>query len=252
MTDTPILNDIKSTKAPIRIERILQGWIILAVPILLVIGSVRLVMTPLFLQLEYTRPGFPEDTYGFTTEDRLLYAPYTLNYLMNGEDIDYLGDLRLPGDKCFPPTSAELECPMYNDLELRHMHDVKGVTRTAFFVGIWGGLISVIAVIVLLRVDTSLHYLQLGLLQGSMLTLMLIAAIIIGAIAAWRFFFDLFHEVLFEEGTWRFYFSDTLIRLFPEQFWFDAALTVGGITVIAAMIIFALSWQWGKTLTYPR
>lgn len=252
MTDTPLPTESSSTKFPLKIVRILQDWLILVVPVLLVITSARLVMTPLFLQIEYARPGFPEDSYGFTTEDRLLYAPYTLNYLMNDESIDYLANLTLPGDKCFPPASAIHECSMYNDLELQHMADVKTVTRSTFFVGIWGGAITLGVIAVLWRSDMAHFYLQRGLLQGSLLTLVLIATIIVSAVAAWGFFFDLFHEILFEEGTWRFYFSDTLIRLFPEQFWFDAAITVGTLTTIAALVLFAVCWQWGKTLNYPR
>lgn len=53
----------------------------------------------------------------------------------------------------------------------------------------------------------------------------------------------LFHELLFEPDTWYFPTSDTLIRLYPEQFWFDSALTIGGITIIisfASMIISTL------------
>ena len=36
------------------------------------------------------------------------------------------------------------------------------------------------------------------------------------------------HDLLFPPGTWIFPFSDTLIRLFPEQFWRDALAALAG------------------------
>ena len=39
-------------------------------PYRLTVLTVRGVMSPWFLQLEYNRPGFPADIYGFTTEQR--------------------------------------------------------------------------------------------------------------------------------------------------------------------------------------
>jgi len=38
-------------------------------------------------------PYFPADEYGFTKEDRLKWAPFALDYLVNSADISYLGDL---------------------------------------------------------------------------------------------------------------------------------------------------------------
>jgi len=39
----------------------------------------------------------------------------------------------------------------------------------------------------------------------------------------WQFF-TLFHHIFFTGNSWLFYFSDTLIRLFPMRFWEDAFL----------------------------
>ncbi|MDX1994875.1 MAG: TIGR01906 family membrane protein [bacterium] len=211
-------------------------FLTLAVPVLLVLFSVRLVMTPLFLQLEYNRPGFPEDDYGFTREDRLRLAPYAVNYLLNDADIGYLGDLTFPDGS-----------PLYNERELRHMEDVKVVTRAAFtFLIILSLGAAVVTAVLAYRAETR-RDLRTGLMQGSILTLSIIGTIIVVAIAAWDFFFTAFHEVFFESGTWRFLYSDTLIRLFPEQFWFDAALTIGGLTTLGAVVIFVSMWRWGKS-----
>jgi integral membrane protein (TIGR01906 family) len=217
-------------------NRILQlsQWVItLLYPVLLTLLAARLVMTPLFLQLEYNRPDFPPDFYGFTTEDRLLYAPYALNYLLNGESIDYLGDLS------FPSGGA-----LFNANELRHMVDVKTLTTTAFRSGLATGLLALAAGYLLLRRQGTRPIFRKAILNGSILTLALIAAIVVTAVLNWDYFFTEFHTLFFESGSWRFAYSDTLIRLFPEQFWFDAAITIGGLVTGCALLALVFAWRW--------
>jgi integral membrane protein (TIGR01906 family) len=211
----------------------LRLYVTIALPFLLALISVRVVMSPLFLQVEYNRAGFPEDYYGFTQQDRLTYAPYALDYLLNGENIDFLGDLQ------FPDGSS-----MYNVRELHHMRDVKTVTQYAFGLAILGSILYVIAAIYLYRMQPRL--LRNSLFSGALLTLGIIAAIVIIAVVNWDFFFTGFHTLFFASGTWRFEYSDTLIRLFPEQFWFDAALVIGGLTCIGALIILSCTFYWAR------
>ncbi|MBZ0294984.1 MAG: TIGR01906 family membrane protein [Anaerolineae bacterium] len=197
----------------------------LSIPVLLILVNVRLVMTPVFLQFEYNRPDFPEDFYGFTREDRIQYAPFALNYLFNDADVTYLGDLE------FPDGSA-----LFNARELHHMRDVKIVTRYAFgFAVIWG-LVAIGIGLVLRRANL----LRQALMSGAILTIGLLLAIVVVAIVNWEFFFTGFHGVFFEQGTWYFQYSDTLIRLFPERFWFDASLLIGGLTIIESVGLLAV------------
>lgn len=227
----------------------LRLYITLITPVLLTLISVRLVMLPLFFTFEYTRPGFPADYYGFSTEDRLSYAPYALHYILSSEPISYLGDLRLPGEKCYPPQPATTECAMYNPNELRHMADVQTVTRYAFLVGLTTGVLALVVGIILWRSPVTRKQLRKALISGAIATLSLIAAIVVAALVAWDMFFTGFHQIFFESGTWRFAYSDTLIRLFPEQFWFDAALTIGALTVTGSLMILVITWRWGRRAT---
>jgi len=225
------------------LSRLMALWITLAIPFLLVLGSARLVMTPLFLQFEYTRPGFPDDFYGFTTEDRLLYGPLGVEYMLNGEPISFLGDLRLSGEKCWPP--ADNSCAMFNERELRHMKDVKDVA-TALFIGGLVVLISSLFAAAYLWITRRRRALRGALRTGAVLTLALIVGIVIAAIVAWDTFFELFHAIFFEADTWRFYYSDTLIRLYPEQFWFDAALAIGILTSLGALLMLLVTLKRGR------
>lgn len=228
-------------KAHDSIIRLVGGLINLfftiAIPIILTLISARMVMTPLFLEFEYNRSDFPEDIYGFTREDRLYYAPYALDYLIYNKDLSYLADLTFPDGQ-----------PLYNERELRHMYDVQVVARFAFLI-LTGLLIAafIAACATFLREEWRGALLQ-GLLNGGLLTFGIIGVIVIVAVTSWNLFFNTFHEALFDPGTWRFPYSDTLIRLFPEQFWFDAALVTGTLTAIGAGLILLFVWIGNRYL----
>jgi integral membrane protein (TIGR01906 family) len=224
---------------------IILSWLVtLLIPVILVIGAVRIVLNPWYLEFEYRTPAFPADPYGFTQQDRLEYAGLALEYLLNDAGIEFLGDLRFPDGVQVPEPSCSymVDCSFqYNQRELKHMLDVKNVLNAALTV--W--IVSLVAV-VLLGVWAWLggwrrEYLR-GLSRGGLLTLILIAVILVLVLTAFSVFFVAFHNVFFAEGTWLFMFSDTLIRLFPQRFWRDTFLTVGGLAVIMALLV----WWAGR------
>jgi integral membrane protein (TIGR01906 family) len=126
------------------------------------------------------------------------------------------------------------------------MEDVKTVTQSAFRILVAGLGITSMMVIGLWKNGYFRSHLKQGALNGSIVTISMICSIIVVAIVSWDTFFTDFHEIFFASGTWRFSYSDTLIRLFPEQFWFDAALTIGILTSLGAILILMLTWNWKK------
>src|SRR5690348_492961 len=115
MTPFTTMTETRASKGVLWVA---QSYLTVIFPFVLVLLAARLVMTPLFLQFEYNRPDFPPDEFGFTREDRLNYAPYALNYLLNGAGVEYLGDLK--------DSDGRL---LYQADELRHMRDVKNLTQ---------------------------------------------------------------------------------------------------------------------------
>ena len=209
-------------------------FVTIALPILFIMLNVRLAMSPAFLNFEYDRPDFPVDFYGFTQQDRLHYAPYAIDYLLNGEDITFLGDLKF-----------EDGTSLFNARELRHMRDVKTLTQIAYIGAVVMGALAAGAGYLLWRRGR----LYAALFRGALVTLALIVAVVLGAILSWDVFFTGFHTLFFESDTWYFAYSDTLIRLFPEQFWFDAALLIGGLAVIEALIVIVFTVRWRRPRT---
>jgi integral membrane protein (TIGR01906 family) len=213
---------------------LLTLFITLAVPVVLVLISVRLVMSPMFLGYEYNRPDFPVDAYGITREERLTYGPLAIDYLLSDAGIEVLAS----------QTFADGTL-LYTPLELQHMEDVKVVTRTAFNLLVILLMLLGINAFFLLRSRnqwTRIKAFWQGIFNGGLLTLGLIVTIVLGAIFAWDYFFVTFHRLFFADGTWVFLYSDTLIRLFPERLWFDAALLIGLLTVAGAVIFILFSW----------
>ncbi len=88
--------------------------------------------------------------------------------------------------------------------------------------------------------------LRAGLIAGGALTITIIITLVVLIFASWDFFFDGFHGIFFEGDSWQFSTSDTLIRLFPEQFWFDAAMIIGLFTVIGAFAAILIAFTWDR------
>ncbi|MBX3045856.1 MAG: TIGR01906 family membrane protein [Anaerolineales bacterium] len=195
----------------------------LLVPAVLLLTATRLLLTPLFVNIEYRMPGFPADPYGMTQAERLHYAPLALDYLMNDEDISFLGD-----------QTFDDGTPLYNERELSHMYDVKVLTQQALRV--WVGVLLALAAL-------GVAAWRLGLLaefraalgQGGALTVALILALLVLVALSFDWLFTEFHGVFFEGDSWLFLYSDTLIRLFPMRFWQDVFLALGGLSLLGGL-----------------
>lgn len=226
-----------------RLYTIVRWLVLLAIPFLLILGTVRLLIAwenPTYPEFEYGR--IAPDQFGFTLEERLQLGHATLAYLQRPEPasevIYLLEDLRLPGT----------DSPLYNEREIGHMVDVKNVADT-FKTVLWilgiiviGGLI-----ILMLRPDTRAQGAK-ALKHGGLLTVVLVLSVILFMGVAWSLAFTVFHNLFFSSGTWTFSYSDSLIRLFPEQFWFDFGLLWFGLIllegIVLALIGFGLGRRW--------
>ncbi|MDP9693470.1 UNVERIFIED_ORG: integral membrane protein (TIGR01906 family) [Arthrobacter globiformis] len=211
------------------LPRFLQVLLAIFYPVILLVLAVRAVTSPLFLWVEYHRPGFPGDGYGFNADDRMTYGSYAVDYLSNWSGPRYLGELvNRSGEKLF------------KDGEVSHMADVKLVFLSAFGAGALLILISIIAIIYLRRRTPG--GVRRGLFAGSIVTLVLIIGLGTLAALGWQQFFTEFHRIFFAAGSWTFALEDTLIRLFPGQFWIDAGLVIAALVLITAVVTLILTW----------
>lgn len=219
--------------------RVMQVLLAVCFPVILLVLAVRAVASPLFLWVEYNRPGFPGDGYGFSTDDRMTYGSYAVDYLSNWAGPRYLGELvHRSGDRLF------------EDGEVSHMADVKLVILSAFGAGVLLILLSLIAVVYLRR--RSPGGVRRGLFAGSIITLVIIISLAVLAVLGWEQFFAQFHSVFFASGTWTFSLQDTLIRLFPAQFWVDGGIVIAGLVLLASLVTLILTWPTRKRRGLPK
>lgn len=208
----------------------LRTFIVIALPLVFILINARLLMTDPYMVWQYNRPGFPEDQFGFTTADRLEYGPIALDYLFGPND-------DLLAEQTFPDGTS-----LYNEREIRHMADVKDVTRQLSIFGYSLIALTILAAVVL-YVDKAqrLSLLRVGI-QGGVFTLIVIVGGLSAVALAFDQLFTLFHTLFFEGETWIFPTSDTLIRLFPEPFWIGAFALVFGGALIEGGLLAGISW----------
>ncbi len=232
-------------KIPLTFAKVLSWIVTITIPVVLTLLSVRIVMSPWYVEFEYRTPFFPQDQYGFTREERLKYSKIAIAYLLNNADISYLEDLRFPEGQQAPDFSCQFmdDCTkFYNDRELGHMLDVKTVVQGALKV-LYAGAVILVLLGLWAWFGKWWGIFLNGLRRGGWLTVILLGGIILFVLVAFGVIFVFFHEIFFASGTWTFYYSDSLIRMFPERFWRDTFLMVGGI---AGVLGVALGWGLRK------
>ena len=217
-----------------------RALIVLAVPVLTVMLAVRAVASPAFLWLEYHRPGFPADSYGFDTQERLRLGSYGLDYILNFAPHTYLADIITGGKAAFLASEVE------------HMTDVKRVMLISMTFSLLMLVLALLSARTLrLRAP---GVLRSSLFTGAWLTLALLIGLGVAGAIGWEAFFTTFHQVFFPQGNWQFRMSDTLIRLYPPQFWVDAAVTAGLLVLLSTATLLAVTWptRYRKQLALKR
>lgn len=210
-------------------------------PFFLGFSAIRILVGPAYPTYEYAKPNFPADPYGFTQEQRLELALVAVDYLSRpepaSETIYLLEEQQLPGS----------DQPLYNPAEISHMVDVKNVTDGIGRLSWLATLIVVVGLGVMMSRPDSRPTAYKAIFHGGLATTLVLLAIALFILIAWNTFFVQFHELLFPPGTWTFSYSDSLIRLFPEKFWFDFGVLLSGSALLSGLITTGIGyWLWSR------
>ncbi|HKZ18462.1 MAG TPA: TIGR01906 family membrane protein [Geobacteraceae bacterium] len=224
---------------PSQTTKILKLLIMLLIPILIIGGVVRMLATDAYLAFEYGRVSFPPDSFGFTDRQRFILASTNIHYVR----------AHLPNDELSKPILNGM--PVYNPREVSHMADVQAVFQSILRVW-WAVFILLILLGFVLWKTGERKALASAIQLGGLLTSGIILSIALLAIFGWQFWFNTFHLFFFEPGSWLFSYSDTLIRLFPVEFWFDATLTISVLSLIGGLLVALAGWRWKQILKLPQ
>lgn len=203
-------------------------FIVILTPILIITTGMRIALSPIFYHLEYRLPNFPPDTYGFTLSDRLKWADFSIDFISGKMDDETFTEQELPDGSA-----------LFNDREIAHMIDVRDLAVVTLWV--WRSLLSIFAVTTLFnpgRNQENQFLKALGL--GAKITISIIAGVLLFLMINFNQLFTAFHRIFFEGDSWLFFYTDTLIRLFPLKFWQDLFIFIGVFSLIASIVLILL------------
>ena len=131
----------------------------------------------------------------------------------------------------------EANLSAYNEREISHLEDVRDRFLTIYLIS---GFLLLILLILVLTAKHIRDLFQNMLFYGGLGTLGFILLLAILSLIDFQNFWTQFHYVLFPQGNWAFPAGSTLIRLFPEQFFYNFAvasiLAIGSYGLAATLI----------------
>ena len=217
----------------LRILNIAAKWLfMLCLPVLLLSASIGWAMNSLWLY----KYGFQEydvsQTTGLSQSELEKAATGLISYFNSGDE--YISLSVIKDDKPFE---------LFNQREVIHLKDVKGLIWLDYWV-LLGTLIYVLAYVLVYLLWQKGRYRQKlvwRVIGGSGITLALMLALGLGMLLNFDQLFLQFHFLSFTNELWQLDPTrDYLIMLFPQGFWFDAAIfcalaTAGGAVVLGGV-----------------
>jgi len=133
---------------------------------------------------------------------------------------------------------------LYNERELIHLEDIKNLIQRDYWVQRAVLLLMFACALALFfGFHSGWRILIRGLLWGSLITVGLMIILALWALFGFEQFFILFHLISFSNQYWMLDPArDYLIRLFPEGFFYDAALLGYGVIMFEALFIGGITW----------
>ena len=211
----------------------LAQWLFsLCLPVLLLTASVSAAANcPLLYQYGFEKYDISRIT-GLAPTELDKAAEGLIGYFNNGEEY-----INIVVEKDGRPFQ------LFNDKEIAHLKDVKGLFRLVYTILLGTGVYILIYAVVSLFWWREKRRLGRGLFFGGGLTLAVMLAIGIIVAIDFDWFFLQFHLLSFANDFWMLNpATDYLIMMFPQGFWFDAALACAAATAAGAVILGGAGW----------
>lgn len=205
--------------------------------IILLFTSVQAVVywTPGYFEKEYSKYGV-DKTVNMTMEDLLDVTDQMMAYLRGDRE-----DLHVP------TIVGGQQREFFNEREIAHMEDVRGLFLAALSLRSACVLLIALGIIILLLLKTPIKRVLPRALCAGTLLFFLITAILAAIISTdFNRYFIMFHHIFFSNDLWILNpETDLLINIVPEEFFSDTTLRigltfVGGIVIVLASSLFLI------------
>lgn len=137
-----------------------------------------------------------------------------------------------------------LDIDIFNQRELTHLKDVKGLIQLAYRLQLASLAYIVVYVLINFALRRGAFWRDLArrLIWGSGATIAMLAVLGLWAVIDFDSLFLLFHLVSFSNELWQLSPGDKLLLMFPQGFFNDAALFVAAAAIGEAIIIGGVAW----------
>ncbi len=224
---------VENMRNPI-LWRILTILFVVAVPLFLIASNVRWAVN----EMRLYKYGFDKFNIASNTgipDDELMRAASQIRaYFNNGEEfLDVRVEL------------GGVERSIYNQREILHMRDVKGLVQGVYQVqeGTGAYLLAFAVLGFALWRGGFWRRLARTARWGGAVTIGLLVLVGLLLLVGFSQVFLAFHLISFSNNLWQLDpYRDYLLRMFPEGFFLDATLFIALATTIEALLIGGVSW----------
>lgn len=142
-----------------------------------------------------------------------------------------------------------LDQELFNRREVLHMADVKRLIWGVYALGAITGVYLLIFTVAGLVWRPRIYAGRVAryYLWGGIITLSFVLVVGLFSVVAFETLFLLFHRISFRNNLWQLNpYTDYLLMMFPEGFWFDATLRVATVIVVGAAVavVGSASYLW--------
>ncbi len=181
----------------------------------------RIAFNEWFIDWEYSKADFPKDRYGLPDDYRKYLAKLGLRAVLSDEGMEEFKRAKLPSGR-----------RAFNEREIKHMEDVKNFL-SAFFPLVYGATFLSVLALLYLR---DLPLVGKALILASLFSLLLTTASAVFSLTNYKLAFELFHNYVFDPYSWRFKYTDTLLRIYPMKLWFDGTVFVVALAGVLCLL----------------
>jgi integral membrane protein (TIGR01906 family) len=201
---------------------------VLAIPIALIATNVRFAASEVRVY-DYSVREFNAAEASGIPESELMRA--------NRELVAYLTDESVAPLHIVVTNEAGEQEALFNARETVHMADVRDLFQALFSLQVLA-IAAALTAVVLLMALVPLRTVAQALLSGALLTGALVLATAVLASVGFDGAWHRLHLFAFTNDLWLLDpASDHLIQMFPRDFWFEATLLIGGMTMLEAVLI---------------